>query len=204
MFFWLKMTIFDGELFVINWFVEEYFIACAPLINPFVFVTSTNEWNCWRYFERIVGVNGTAGAFTAFKSWLKIDIIEDKLPIKKLFLFTQKSMVERELKRKREGYNKCWCKLKQLINRKRYSGLIDTVYINLTTPIIAWSFNMNDFTAMCFGYLREKKKEKTNSLRVIDNGKVGIGGDMPLVVMAIASERRVGGRVCGSGIFFWT
>jgi hypothetical protein len=48
-------------------------------------------------------------------------------------------------------------------------------------------------------------KRKLNNLRVIDNDNMGIGGGAdgkPLVVMVIASERRVGGRFGGSGHFF--
>ncbi len=39
-----------------------------------VFVTSTNEWNCWRYLDRIVVVNGTSEVLfepTVFRIWLK-------------------------------------------------------------------------------------------------------------------------------------
>lgn len=81
--------------------------------------------------------------------------------------------------------------------------LIYIVYVNLTTQIIDWTFNMNDFTAMFFWYLREKRL-KLNSLPVIDNGNVGIGCDKPFVVTVIASERSTGGSVRGSGHFFCT
>jgi hypothetical protein len=36
----------------------------------------------------------------------------------------------------------------------------------------------------------------------MDNGNVGIGCGKPLLVIIIASERRVGGSVGGSGHFF--
>ncbi len=62
---------------------------------------------------------------------------------------------------------------------------------------------MNDFTAMFFWYLREKRL-KLNSLRVSDNGNVGIGCGRPFVVIDIASERRTGGSVGGSGHLFCT
>jgi hypothetical protein len=66
----------------------------------------------------------------------------------------------------------------------------------LTGPLIG----MNSL--QCFFLISERK---LNNLRVIDNGNMGIGGGAggkPLVVIIIASERRVGGRFGGSGHFF--
>ena len=52
--------------------------------------------------------------------------------------------------------------------------------------------------------IREKEnvEKKKKNLRVIDEVNVGIGWERPLLVIVIASERSVGGRVGGSGHFF--
>ena len=43
---------------------RRIFLACAPVINPLVLVTSTSAWNCRRKFARIAGVISPSGVFT--------------------------------------------------------------------------------------------------------------------------------------------
>lgn len=70
----------------------------------------------------------------------------------------------------------------------------------LTIPkIIHRCFNKKKMNCFLFEYIRK------NNLPVIANGIVGITGIglvAPFVVIAIASDRSVGGNVCGNGNFF--
>jgi hypothetical protein len=58
-------------------------------------------------------------------------------------------MVDRELKKNKQ-INIISYYINNDMLTKALFELINTVYINLTTPKIDWTFNMNDFTAMFF------------------------------------------------------